>query len=210
MNSKPFGVQSMAEVPARPRPLQVSLRFPASPTPPGSWGQYVAAHQRITMSCLILLSVLGVSTTVFAQKSKDSWSNLDRLKEGQGIQVVESNMKSHTGKFVSVSDESLSLREKGSDVSIKREDIVRVSTSSAPKRAEHTVIGLVAGAAVGLGIGAAAGSAHGFLGGSSRGITSLVGVVIGAPSGAVVGAIIPAHTTVYRAEPASSQPIKTP
>jgi len=210
MESKPFGVQSTPEVPARAQRPQISRRSPASHTRIGFQDQNAAEQPRITTRCLILLSVLGLSATVCAQKSKDSWSNLDRLKEGQGIQVVESNMKNHSGKFVSVTDESLSLQEKGSDVSIKREDIVRVSTSSAPKRVEHAAIGLVAGAAIGLGIGAAAGSAHGFLGGSSRGITSLVGVVFGIPSGAVVGAVVPAHTTVYRAAPASLQHTKTP
>jgi hypothetical protein len=31
-------------------------------------------------------------------------------------------MKHHDGEFVSVSDEGLTLQEKGSDVSVKRED----------------------------------------------------------------------------------------
>jgi len=113
--------------------------------------------------------------------------------------VIESSMKRHPGKFVTVTDELLTLKENGSSVSVKREDVVRVSTSSGPKRGEHAVIGLVVGGAIGAGIGAASGSNTGFLGGSSRGIAALVGVVIGAPSGALVGAVLPAHTTVYRA-----------
>ena len=112
--------------------------------------------------------------------------------------------KQHLGKFVAVTDESLTLKENGSDVSVKRDAVVRVSTSSGPKRGEHALIGLVLGAAIGAGIGAASGSNTGFLGGSSRGITALVGIVIGAPSGAIVGAVLPAHTTLYRATPAAS------
>jgi len=118
--------------------------------------------------------------------------------------VIESNMKSHSGAFVTVTDELLSLKENGSDVTIKRENVVRVSTGSGPKRVGHAIVGLVVGGAIGAGIGAAAGSSHGFLGGSSRGITALVGLVIGAPSGAAVGAVIPAHTTIYRAAPAAA------
>jgi hypothetical protein len=113
-------------------------------------------------------------------------------------------MKRHGGQFVSVSDDVLTLQEKGSDVSVKREDIVRVSTASGARRGEHAVIGLVVGGLVGAAIGAASGSSTGFLGGSSRGLTALVGIAIGAPSGAAVGATIPAHATIYRAAPATA------
>jgi len=147
----------------------------------------------------LLLLLLGITSALVAQTTSEPWSNLNRLKVGQGIEVIESSMKHHAGEFVSVSDEHLTLKEKGSDVSVKREAVARVSTSSGAKRGEHALIGLVIGAAVGAGIGAASGSKTGFLGGSSRGITALVGLVIGAPSGAVVGAVLPAHTTLYRA-----------
>jgi hypothetical protein len=151
---------------------------------------------------LILVLFLGLAGVLRAQTQQGSWSNLNRLKAGQGIEVIESSLKRHAGKFVTVTDELLTIKENGSDVSVKREDVVRVSTSSGPKRGEHALIGLVVGGAVGAGIGAASGSKTGFLGGSSRGILALVGIVIGAPSGAIVGAVLPAHTTVYRATPA--------
>ncbi len=153
---------------------------------------------------MILLCFVALPVAVCAQKAKESWSNLNDLKSGQGIEVIESSLKSRHGQFVTVTDQLLTVQESGTDVSIKREDVLRVSTSSAPRRGGHAVIGLVIGGAIGAGIGAAAGSPHGFLGGSSRGITALVGVVIGAPSGALVGALVPAHTTVYRAAPAAA------
>lgn len=148
---------------------------------------------------LIPLFLLGLTANLSAQTQHDSWSNLNRLTSGQKIEVIESSMKHHSGEFVTVTDELLTLKEKGSDVSVKRENVARVSTSSGSKRVQHTLIGLVAGAGVGAAIGAASGSSHGFLGGSSRGIAALVGIVIGAPSGAGVGAALPAHATVYRA-----------
>jgi len=148
---------------------------------------------------LTLVLFLGFGGAVGAQTQQGFWSNLNRLKSGQEIEVIESSLKRHEGKFVTVTEELLTVKENGSDVSVKSEDVVRVSTSSGPKRAGHAVIGLVAGGAIGAGIGAASGSKTGFLGGSSRGIYALVGVVIGAPSGAIVGAVLPAHTTVYRA-----------
>jgi hypothetical protein len=154
--------------------------------------------------CLVFVLVLGLPAALCAQKQQGSWSDLRGLKVGQGIEVIEASMKRHGGQFVSVSDDVLTLQEKGSDVSVKREDIVRVSTASGARRGEHAVIGLVVGGLVGAAIGAASGSSTGFLGGSSRGLTALVGIAIGAPSGAAVGATIPAHATIYRAAPAAA------
>ena len=159
---------------------------------------------------LILVLFLGVPAALWAQKQQGSWSDLNSLKAGQGIEVIESRMQRHTGEFVNLTDQVLTLQERGADVAIKREDIVRVSTSSGPRRGEHAVIGLVVGGAIGAGIGALAGSSHGFLGASDRGIAALVGIVIGAPSGALVGAVIPAHTTVYRAAPGTYHPTTSP
>jgi hypothetical protein len=159
---------------------------------------------------LILVLFLGLPATLWAQKQQGSWSDLNRLKAGQGVEVIESNLKRHAGAFITVTDEVLSLQEKGSDVSLKREDIVRVSTASGPRRGEHALIGLVVGGGIGAAIGALAGSSHGFLGESSRGIAALVGIVIGAPSGALVGAVIPAHTTVYRAAPVGAHKTTSP
>jgi hypothetical protein len=155
---------------------------------------------------LTLVLLLGLSAALDAQTQQGSWSNLDRLKAGQGIEVIESRMKRHAGTFVTVTSELLTLKENGSDLAVKREYVARVSTSSGPKRGEHALIGLVVGGAIGAGIGAASGSSTGFLGGSSRGIAALVGVVIGAPSGALIGAVLPAHATVYRASPATKSP----
>ena len=148
----------------------------------------------------------GLATEFSAQTQNGAWSNLNHLKAGQEIEVIESSMKRHAGEFVTVTDELLTLKEKGSDISVKRDGVVRVSTSSGSKRGEHALIGLIVGGGIGAAIGAASGSSTGFLGGSSRGIAALVGTVIGAPSGAAVGAVLPAHAIVYRASaPAGSR-----
>jgi hypothetical protein len=157
-------------------------------------------------TCLILVLFLELPAALWAQKQQGSWSDLRGLKVGQGIEVIESSMESHGGEFGSVSDEVLTLQEKGSDVSVKRENVVRVSTASGARRGEHAVIGLVVGAAVGAGIGAAAGSGSKDWVGLSEGVGALVGIAIGATSGAIVGAVIPAHVTIYRAAPAARVP----
>ena len=159
--------------------------------------------------CMVLVVVLGLPAALCAQKQQGSWSDLRGLKVGQGIIVIEASMKHHDGEFISVSDDVLTLQEKGSDVSVKREEVVRVSTASGARRGEHAVIGLVVGGVIGAAIGAIAAdrqsTGNGFWSWKADpGIGALVGIVIGAPSGAAVGAVIPAHTTVYRAAPAAA------
>jgi hypothetical protein len=158
----------------------------------------------ISRLCLVLVFVLGLPAALCAQKQQGSWSDLRGLRVGQGIVVIESSMKRHNGEFISVADDVLTLQEKGSDVSVKREVVVRVSTASGARRGEHAVIGLVVGGLAGAGIGAAAGSGSKDWIGVSEGVAALVGVAIGATGGAIVGAVIPAHTTIYRAAPAAA------
>jgi hypothetical protein len=165
---------------------------------PANWRRHV-----ISRTSLILVLFLGLPAALRAQKQQGSWTDLRGLKVGQSIEVIESSMKRHGGEFVNVSDEVLILQEKGSDVSVKRQDVVRVSTASGARRGEHAVIGLVIGAAGGAGIGAAAGSGSKGWVGLSEGVGALVGIAIGATSGAIVGAVIPAHTTIYRTAPAA-------
>lgn len=154
--------------------------------------------------CMVLVFILAVPAALCAQTQHGSWSDLRGLKIGQGIVVIETSMKRHDGEFISVSDDLFTLQEKGSDVSVKREDVVRVSTASGARRGEHAVIGLVVGGLAGAGIGAAAGSRSKGWVGLAEGVGALVGVAIGATSGAIVGAVIPAHTTIYRAAPADT------
>jgi hypothetical protein len=153
---------------------------------------------------LVLVFVFWLPAALCAQKQQGSWSDLRGLRVGQGIVVIESSIKHHDGEFISVTDEELTVQEKGSDVSVKREDVVRVSTASGARRGEHAVIGLVVGGLAGAGIGAAAGSRSKDWIGLSEGVDALIGVAIGATSGAIVGAVIPAHTTIYRAAPAAA------
>lgn len=154
--------------------------------------------------CLVLMLFLGLPAALCAQKQQGSWSDLRGLRVGQGIVVIEASMRHHDGEFVSVTDDGLTLQEKGSDVSVKREDVVRVSTASGARRGEHAVIGLVVGGLAGAGIGAAVGSRSNGWVGLSEGIGALFGVAIGATGGAIAGAVIPAQTTVYRAAPAAA------
>jgi len=160
----------------------------------------------MSIRCVVAVLVFfpAISQTLPAQQ-RGSWSDLNQIEAGQHIVVIETSMKHHDGKFVAATDELVSFKEAGTDVSLKRSDVARVSVSSGKKRGQHVVTGLLIGGAAGAAIGFASGSSHGFLGGSSRGLTALAGVIIGVPSGAIVGAVLPAHNTVYRTSPEPSQ-----
>ncbi len=76
---------------------------------------------------VILVLFLGLAGALGGQTQQGSWSNLNRLKAGQGVEVIEFSLKRHAGKFVTVTDELVTIKENGSNVSVKREDVVRVS-----------------------------------------------------------------------------------
>jgi hypothetical protein len=139
----------------------------------------------------ILACLLGMPGVVSAQ-----WENLNTLRAGQKIQVVE-NSKKDSGTFLSVSDKDISLQGKSGPLQIQRQDVRSVKLMENRHRFRNTLIGAAAGAGVGAGISAAAWEPHGYVGG--RGTGAAVGAVIGGVGGAVVGALWPSHETLYRA-----------
>jgi hypothetical protein len=53
-------------------------------------------------SMLMLVLFLGLPAALGAQTLQGSWSSLDRLKAGQGIEVIEFTMKRHAVTLVTV------------------------------------------------------------------------------------------------------------
>jgi hypothetical protein len=206
---QPQSIPELTENRAQPR--QLSGHSASSNAETGTQDQRPSAKRVITsLPGLVLVLFLALPSLLCAQKQKGQWSDLNGLKAGQKVEVIETNMQRHGGEFIDVNDQVLTLQEGGSNLSIKREDVVRVTTSSAPRRGEHVVIGVVAGGLIGAAVGAVALSRTGNGGsfsptnGRTSGIGALIGIAIGAPTGALIGAGIPAHTTVYRAAPAAA------
>jgi hypothetical protein len=177
MKTKALAVGSIPEMTEkRAHRRQISGRFPSSSAGARSHtgarsrdgkthcSRAVPAwHRLIVMLIFILVLMLGLPPALRAQ-TKNQWSDLKGLRLGQGIEVIESSMKNHGGTFVALSDDVIMLREKDSDVSVKRENVVRVSTTSGARRGEHAVIGLVVGGVIGAGIGAASFDKASYLG----------------------------------------------
>ena len=158
------------------------------------------------MRNLALIAILLVMPVLsHAQTNRNSWDALNALHTGQRIEVVETNLKKHKGRFSIVTDDAIQLREGGSDVGIKREGVMRVTLLDESHRLRNAFILGGAGAGTGAGIGAAAtrcsSSSGSFnLCGLGRSVAIGIGAVAGLAGGAGTGAAIPSHPTVYRVE----------
>jgi len=167
----------------------------------------------------ILLMIIGLITptgVAFAQETEEpavrtsrtgpggdlgnsNWNNLGRLRPGQKVEVVQSNLSKHKGKFVTWSEETLVLRTKKREISIARDDVYRVTLRGARRR-RNALIGGVVGLAPGIVIGSMLNTRfynEGFV--RDGRVAFAASIVILASVGAGIGASIPSHRTVYRA-----------
>ena len=128
------------------------------------------------------------------------WSNLQQLRMGQKIEVVDTNLKKHKGTFLSFSDEAISLRIGKDEVGVQRPKVFRVSAREHSKRLRNTFIGLGIGAAAGAVVGVAAVAGKPRQAGERR-LSVVIGTLIGSGVGTVVGAAFsPGYQTIYRAK----------
>ena len=82
-------------------------------------------------NCLRLVSALLLSLCPAslhgADKPEAAWGNLNQLRGGQKIQVVHKNLKSQEGEFLRFSEEAISFRVKNDDVSVPRDEVLRIT-----------------------------------------------------------------------------------
>ncbi len=156
---------------------------------------------RRALSAILPLLLFPIVTT--AQTAEGSWENLNQLRVGQKIEVVDTNLKKLKGTFLSFSDEAISLRVKKEEVAVQREDVFRVSLREKSKRLRNVLIGM----AIGAGAGVAAAEIFvrtdqpiARFRGEYRSIAYVVLVPVGLGVGAAVGAAIPGYQTIYRAK----------
>lgn len=150
---------------------------------------------------LAVLCVLMVPSALWAGgKASSKWENLNSLRAGEKIQVLDAAGKKHSGSFSSVTSAAIVLHGKSGDETIQRDTVLRVSAGGHRKR------NILIGAAVGAGALAAAGAAgtsgscSSFcIGKVTRGDVTAAAAGLGAVAGAVIGAVLPTHKTIYRA-----------
>ena len=144
---------------------------------------------RMVLSALAVLAFVPLSVA-----QSDSWAVLSGLKEGQRIQIIETNSKKHSGQFRSVSDSAITFTEGNSERSVLKQDVRSINLQNS-RRLRNTLIGTGAGAGAGAVFGAAACRGDSWFGpGACAAVVGLFGAVIGAP----VGAVMPTHNSVYR------------
>ncbi len=142
---------------------------------------------RSSFAVAVLMALLSIP----AWSQEANWDNLSRLKAGNKIHVVETNLKVVEGKFVRFSDADLTVEVNKQEVVIPRNQVYRVSSKG---RGRNAIIGLLVGAGAGIGIGAAVLEREGNYAGALAGSAVGVGAI-----GAGIGAAIPHTTTFYRA-----------
>jgi hypothetical protein len=151
--------------------------------------------RRATLAWVFLLVVPAFA---MAQSGQDSWVSLGQLHAGQKIQVVDTNLKSTDGTFLSFTEESISFQVKHGAVTVKRSDVMRVSSREKSKRVRNMLIGLAIGAGAGVAIGAAMDARVNYERGECCiGIT--LGLLAGAPTGLGLGAASASYQTICRA-----------
>lgn len=142
-----------------------------------------------------------------AQNPEQSWDNLQTLRHGEKIQVVDQRLKSQQGTFGGFSEEAITFRMKQDEVTIQRADVFRVSSRERGRtRGRNVLIGLAVGAGVGLGLGAAMYASGGLdISGAETAAFVSAPLSIGLV-GAGVGAMLPpGQPTIYRAERRNNQ-----
>jgi hypothetical protein len=161
------------------------------------------SYKAKVFSLLLVTTIFSISLR--AQESgKHSWENLQQVRVGQKIEVVDTNLKKLKGTFLSFSEEAISLRVGKDEVGVQRPNVLRVSLREKSKRLRNALIGL----AIGAGAGAAAAeisiraSDPGFF--SERAFWQIpyailvsAGIAVGAGIGA---AFPPGYQTIYRAK----------
>jgi hypothetical protein len=147
----------------------------------------------------LVFLTLWLPLLVSAQDARESWDNLKRLQAGQKIEVVDMELKSVRGTFVSYAEDGISLQTDNGPVSLERARVMRVSLREHSKRARNALIGAAIGAGIGVGLGLAAARTGVHETGEEYGVM-VIFTPIAAGAGAGLGAAIPGYETIYRAQ----------
>jgi hypothetical protein len=152
----------------------------------------MARGMKLAMAAVIAAGLVA------GQTDEQSWDNLGQLGAGRRIVVVDRSMKTVEGVFTGYTEDAITLRGDGGDVSVPRASVYRVSLQRDPRRGRKALIGAASGAGAGLAAAAIRGATYHEAGETS--VFMMVYTPIGAGIGAATGAVWPAgKVTVYRA-----------
>lgn len=148
---------------------------------------------RVSIALLVLGSMAQAG-------DRTRWENLRGLSTGERIEVSRRTHDGVKGTFVSVTDQSLQLRDGQQEITVPRSEVSKIRRSKGGHK--WMWIGLALGAGAGTGIGAGAGEnladeSGGDFAGLKPAITG-IGAGIGALTGLAIGHWIDSrHRTIY-------------
>jgi hypothetical protein len=151
---------------------------------------------------MFLTCIMALSCAAFAEDKAASWGNLNKIREGEKIQVRGINKAKVAGTLVNFSDTAISVETPAGQRTFQRQDVRSVRRARAQHSLLHALLLGAAGAGIGAGIGAAVhhgcSSAQGLcldIGG--RSFPAAIGGVAGFLGGATIAALLPSHEIVY-------------
>ncbi len=151
------------------------------------------------MICTLALALLLVGRS---QAQQSNWQNLEKIRPGDRVEVVNMRLATYAGEFVGFTDSDLTLRDAGNTAVIPRAEIYRIKVLGRG-RGRHIGRGTLYGAVIGTGVGAVV-AARGDYTSGERASVVVGGALWGVGIGALVGAVKTPHLDIYRS------PVKPP
>jgi hypothetical protein len=142
--------------------------------------------KRIILGIIVMSLLSGVC---LAAEDKGVWENLQKLRPGQKIQVMEVGAILREGKFKSVSQDQITIEVKKNTLVIPRVDVSRVVLKKS--RTPRILMGLGIGAAIGLAVLDGADGEDSYY-------ATLAAVPILTGGGGAVGALLPTSSIIYQ------------
>jgi hypothetical protein len=150
------------------------------------------------MSCMCRVAVVALALVVFQNPlgaKHDDWTNLNSLRPGDMIGVIQSNQKRIEGRFQNATESSITIRA-DQEITMARPEVIRVYRHSGRSRTIKVAIGTAIGIAAGAILNGTLGARFRNEGGDVS-----EGVWIGGTAGigAGIGALTGGHyETVYQ------------
>jgi hypothetical protein len=155
----------------------------------------------IIITLTLAAALLLASVPLQAQDTLGNWSRLSSVETGAKLAVKLKNGKTVDGRFNSISDSALTLKVKGSNQELRKDDIQTIHLVTRKSATKATLIG--------AGIGAGAGALAGAVGGREGDFDKLdqavtagftvIGAGIGALSGYLIGRTGRKRELIYQA-----------
>jgi hypothetical protein len=141
--------------------------------------------RRALCVALAALIATGVAIVPVSAKSEDTnWNEVEKVKRGQQVQVVLSDVREYQGAFEHWSDSEIVVQLASGEQTFGRPDIMRIALIGKRRsRLTHSLVGAGIGAGIGLIVGAV-----GDRGCGNNCWFPNIGKVVFTPLGGIIGA----------------------